>query len=58
MHAVACRTWSPTRALECILAHADIPFTSPQRRAFEQLLRKLARLPGQPAVVVLHHYAW
>ncbi|PSC72893.1 photosystem II reaction cent isoform B [Micractinium conductrix] len=37
---------------------ADIPFTSPQRRAFEQLLRKLARLPGQPAVVVLHHYAW
>ncbi|KAL4440672.1 hypothetical protein ABPG77_000381 [Micractinium sp. CCAP 211/92] len=36
----------------------DQPFTSPQRRGFEQLLRKLARLPGAPAVVVLHHYAW
>lgn len=36
----------------------DQPFASPQRRGFEQLLRKLARLPGAPAVVVLHHYAW
>ncbi|KAI3436557.1 hypothetical protein D9Q98_005973 [Chlorella vulgaris] len=34
------------------------PYTSPQRRAFEQLLRKLAQLPDHPAVVVLHHYAW
>ncbi|KAL4442048.1 hypothetical protein ABPG77_011309 [Micractinium sp. CCAP 211/92] len=36
----------------------DAPFTFPQRRGFERLLRKLARMPRSPAVVVLHHYAW
>jgi len=37
---------------------SDIPFTYPQRRAFEKMLRKLARLPHSPAIIVLHHYAW
>lgn len=36
----------------------DLPYTSPSRRGFEQLLRKLLRLPNSPAVVLLHHYAW
>lgn len=37
---------------------ADIPMTHPIRRGFEKMLRKLARLPHSPAVIVLHHYAW
>jgi hypothetical protein len=28
------------------------------RKGFEQVLRKLLRLPSRPLVVVLHHYAW
>ncbi|KAI7841869.1 hypothetical protein COHA_004398 [Chlorella ohadii] len=36
----------------------DLPLTDPQRKGFEQLLRKLLRLPGRPAVVLLHHYPW
>ncbi|PRW56718.1 hypothetical protein C2E21_4783 [Chlorella sorokiniana] len=36
----------------------DAPFIFPHRRGFEQLLRKVARLPRAPAVIVLHHYAW
>jgi hypothetical protein len=36
----------------------DEPFDSPPRRGYEELLRKLLRLPGQPAVLMLHHYAW
>ncbi|KAI3428291.1 hypothetical protein D9Q98_006670 [Chlorella vulgaris] len=34
------------------------PYPDPTRRGFEQLLRKLLRLPSSPAVVVLHHFAW
>ncbi|PSC73416.1 hypothetical protein C2E20_3417 [Micractinium conductrix] len=34
------------------------PFNSPSRRAFEQLIRRLLALPGRPAVMLLHHYAW
>ncbi|KAL4429381.1 hypothetical protein ABPG77_005155 [Micractinium sp. CCAP 211/92] len=34
------------------------PYTSAHRRGYEQLLRKLLRLPGPPAVVQMHHYAW
>lgn len=37
---------------------ADVPLNSPQRKAYEQLIRRLLALPGQPAVVLLHHYAW
>ena len=37
---------------------ADVLFNTPQRKGFEQLLRKLLQLPSQPAVVMLHHYAW
>ncbi|EFN59203.1 hypothetical protein CHLNCDRAFT_56786 [Chlorella variabilis] len=36
----------------------DDPFDSPARRGFEELLRKLLKLRGAPAVVMLHHYAW
>lgn len=36
----------------------DEPYTSAHRRGYEQLLRKLLRLPGPPAVVLMHHYAW
>jgi hypothetical protein len=28
------------------------------RRGFEQLLRRVLRLPRFPAVLMLHHYAW
>lgn len=34
------------------------PYDSPVRRGFEQLLRKLLALPGQPAVVMVHYYSW
>ncbi|KAI7842255.1 hypothetical protein COHA_003896 [Chlorella ohadii] len=36
----------------------ELPYTSPNRRSFEALLRKLLRMPRSPAVVVLHHYGW
>ena len=36
----------------------DEKFDSPPRRGFEELLRKLLKLHGGPAVVLLHHYAW
>ena len=36
----------------------DVEFNSPPRKGFEQLLRKLLRLPGGPAVLLIHHYAW
>jgi len=32
------------------------PYTTPHRRGYEQLIRKLLRLPGPPAVVQMHHY--
>ncbi len=37
---------------------ADAPWASPQRKAYEQLIRRLLALPGRPAVLLLHHYAW
>jgi hypothetical protein len=40
------------------LQHANVAFGHNTRRGFEQLLRKLLRLPRSPAVLVLHHYAW
>ena len=36
----------------------DGGYSKPSRRAFEQLLRRLLRLPSPPAVALLHHYAW
>ncbi|PSC71318.1 hypothetical protein C2E20_5316 [Micractinium conductrix] len=36
----------------------DEPYTSSYRRGYEQLLRKLLRLPSRPAVLQMHHYAW
>lgn len=38
--------------------YPDVSYTDPQRKGYEQLLRKLLRMPGPPAVVQLHHYAW
>jgi hypothetical protein len=34
------------------------PWPARGRQAYEQLLRALLALPGQPAVVLLHHYPW
>lgn len=34
------------------------PYTSPERRSYEQLIRRLLKLPGRPAVMLLHHYAY
>lgn len=34
------------------------PVASPPRRGYERLIRKLLRLPGRPAVLLLHHYPW
>jgi lysophospholipase L1-like esterase len=36
----------------------DAPYTDPERRGYEQLVRKLLQLPGRPALIQLHHYAW
>lgn len=36
----------------------NLPYTSPNRRSYESLLRKLLRMPRSPAVIVLHHYGW
>ncbi|KAL4427825.1 hypothetical protein ABPG75_001914 [Micractinium tetrahymenae] len=36
----------------------EAPFTSIERRAFEQLLRRLLAYPGRPAIMMLHHYSW
>ena len=36
----------------------DAEFVDPSRKAYEQLLRKVLKRPGAPAVVQLHHYAW
>ena len=55
----SCRTAAPSPALPPSFNEPpEAPLTDPTRRGFEQLLRKLARLPRAPAVVVLHHYAW
>jgi hypothetical protein len=35
-----------------------LPMTSPERAAFERLLRKLLRYPRRPAVVLLNSVKW
>ncbi|EFN58310.1 hypothetical protein CHLNCDRAFT_142315 [Chlorella variabilis] len=37
---------------------SEAQFTSPERRNFEQLLRRLLQYPSRPAIIMLHHYAW
>jgi len=37
---------------------AKAPYTSTERRSYEQLIRRLLNYPGRPAVMVLHHYPW
>lgn len=36
----------------------DVPMAGAARRAFEQLVRRVLRMPRAPAVIMLHHYAW
>ncbi|KAL4421416.1 hypothetical protein ABPG75_010707 [Micractinium tetrahymenae] len=36
----------------------DAPYTDSGRRGYEQLIRKLMALPGRPAILQLHHWAW
>lgn len=36
----------------------DAPYSDPERKGYEQLIRKLLKLPGRPALLQLHHYAW
>lgn len=36
----------------------DTTYADPERRAYEQLVRKLMALPGRPALLQLHHWAW
>lgn len=37
---------------------ANSPYQSPERRSFEQLLRRLVSRKYQPAVLILHSYGW
>ncbi|KAI7839286.1 hypothetical protein COHA_006984 [Chlorella ohadii] len=37
---------------------AEAPMTSPERRSYEQVIRQLLGYPSQPAVLLLHTYAW
>lgn len=65
-HSWLCRTAAVQHPQETDLAVVEFtfnefpsaPYPDPTRRGFEQLLRKLLRLPSSPAVVVLHHFAW
>ena len=36
----------------------NVEFTESSRKAYEQLLRKVLKRPGAPAIIQLHHYAW
>ncbi|PSC68178.1 Acyl-coenzyme A thioesterase THEM4 isoform A [Micractinium conductrix] len=36
----------------------DAPFSHPERKGYEQLVRKLLGMWGRPALIQLHHYAW
>ena len=36
----------------------DAPYADPERKGYEQLVRKLLNMPGRPALLQLHHYAW
>ncbi|EFN55332.1 hypothetical protein CHLNCDRAFT_134328 [Chlorella variabilis] len=38
--------------------HPEAPYTDRQRMGYEQLIRKLLRMPGRPALIQLHYYAW
>jgi len=38
--------------------NANAPYPSPDRRAYEQLIRRLLHFPTPPAVLMVHHYAW
>ena len=38
--------------------HRDAPYGNSERRAYEQLIRKLGGMQGAPAILQLHHYAW
>ncbi|KAL4447553.1 hypothetical protein ABPG75_004772 [Micractinium tetrahymenae] len=36
----------------------DAPYSDPERKGYEQLIRKLLNMRGRPALIQLHHYAW
>lgn len=36
----------------------DAPYSDPERKGYEQLIRKLLNMQGRPALIQLHHYAW
>ena len=36
----------------------DVSYGDPERRGYEQLIRKLGGMRGAPAILQLHHYAW
>lgn len=51
LHPARWPAFNPLPLPGCDADKDDLPFSDPQRRGYEQLLRKLQRLPGAPAVV-------
>ncbi len=41
----------------CLLSH-QVSYASPQRRTYEQMLRRMLQRPSQPTLVLLQYYPW
>jgi hypothetical protein len=58
-HSAACISLCGAVSLEfTVNEKSNAPYTSPERRSYEQLIRRLLKLPGRPAIMLLHHYGY